>query len=117
MSDTSRRSRRGVVKLIVASPDGSRVLARPNGLAGWTLPAIPAPVPLETWTEDASRLAESLLGTTVEPVRQLGADAWAVTATGRVPSAGHTWIGVDEAARLGADEAVLRRWSTGTPTP
>lgn len=103
--------RRCVIRLLVPSPDGRRVLARPNGLAGWTLPSIPAAAPLETWTDEAGERAAALLGVPVEPVGPVATDAWVVVAKGRIPSAGSTWIGASEAARLGADEAVVRRWA------
>ncbi len=100
-----------MVRLVVVSPDGQRVLARPNGLAGWILPTIPVTVPFDTWTPDATRRARALLGVEVEPVRSLGADAWEVTTSGRLTAAGNTWIGAGEAGRLGADEATVRQWS------
>jgi len=34
-----------------------------------------------------------------------------VAVEGRIPAAGVTWIGVDEAGRLGADAGILRRWA------
>ena len=98
-----------MVKLVVASPDGARVLARPNGLAGWILPTIAATVPLTTWGPQAAAGARAILGTEVEPIRPLGDDAWLVTPSGRIGAAGNTWIGIDEAARFGADEAVVLR--------
>lgn len=103
-----------MVRLVVVSPDGRRVLARPNGLAGWILPTIPVAVPFEAWTPEATRRARALLGVDVEPVRYLGADAWEVTTSGRLTAAGNTWIGASEAGRLGADEATVRRWSETT---
>lgn len=100
-----------MIKLVVASPDGRRVLARPNGLAGWTLPTIAVTLPLTSWGPEAAERARAILGTAVEAIGPLGEDAWVVAATGRIAAAGNTWIAVDEAARLGADAALLRRWS------
>ena len=100
-----------MVRLVVASPDGRRVLARPNGLAGWLLPAIPVELPFEDWTHEAAGRIVALLGVEMEPVRRLEADAWEVTATGRLSAAGNTWIGLDDAGRLGADEATVRAWA------
>lgn len=107
--------RRGVARLVVASPDGRRVLARPNGLAGWILPTIPADLPLDEWTADAAARAEAIIGASVTPVRALGPDAWAVTVTGRISASGTTWIAVADAARLGVDEPVVRRWARDPP--
>ncbi len=104
---------RGVVRLVVPSPDGTRVLARPNGLAGWNLPTIPVDGPLEDWDDDATARAEAILGAPVGTVHALGSDAWVVTATGRISAAGTTWIAADEAGRLGGDEAIVRRWAAG----
>ena len=100
-----------MVRLVVASADGRRILARPNGLAGWQLPAIPAFRPFDSWSHEAAARAEALLGVSVEAVRPLPPDAWTVKATGRVAAPGNTWIGVHEAGRLGADESVVRRWA------
>lgn len=100
-----------MIKLVVATPDGRRVLARPNGLAGWTLPTIAVTLPLTSWGPEAAASARALLGSPVEPIAPLGDDAWVVAATGRIATAGNTWIAVDEATRLGADAALLRRWS------
>lgn len=104
-------ARRGVVRLVVVSADGHRVLARPNGLAGWNLPAIPAFDPPDSWTAEAATRAGALLGVPVEGVRYLPPDGWVVTTTGRITASGNTWIAAHEARRLGADEAVLRRWA------
>jgi hypothetical protein len=108
-------ARRGVVRLIVPSPDGRRVLARPNGLAGWQLPSIPCATPLESWTPEASQRAAALLGARVEPVSHLRPDAWVVEARGRISPAGNTWIAVGDAARLGADASLVRRWAERAP--
>lgn len=111
MTSQGDGTRRGVVRLVVASPDGSRVLARPNGLAGWLLPTIPVAAPFETWSPDATERARALLGVDVEPVRRLAPDAWEVAMAGRLSAAGNTWIGVEDAGRLGADEGTIRRWA------
>lgn len=102
---------RGVIRLVVVAPDGSRVLARPNGLAGWLLPTIPVAMPFEAWSADAGERARALLGVEVEPVRRLAPDAWEVTPAGRLTAAGNTWIAADEAGRLGADEGAVRSWA------
>ncbi len=104
---------RGVIRLVVPSPDGTRVLARPNGLAGWNLPAIPVDGPLEEWDDAATARAEAILGAPVGTAQALGPDAWVVTAAGRISAAGTTWIAADEAGRLGGDEAIVRRWAAG----
>lgn len=100
-----------MIKLVVASPDGRRVLARPNGLAGWTLPTIAVTLPLTAWGPEAAARAQAVLGSPVDPIGPLGDDAWVVAATGRIAAAGNTWIAADEAARLGADAPLVRRWS------
>lgn len=113
---------RGVIRLLAGSPDGRRVLARPNGLAGWTLPTVPVELPFEGWNEETVRRASEVLGAPIEPGDRIGPGAWSVTPTGRVPAAGRTWIGLEEADRLGADAAVVRAWArthgpdgTGSP--
>lgn len=102
---------RSLVRLVVPSPDGRRVLVRPNGLAGWTLPVVAVERADDAWSEALGDAAARLLGTSVAPVRLLRAGAWLVTAEGRVPAAGNTWIGVEEAERAGADAAVVRAWA------
>ena len=110
-------NRRGVLRLVVPSPDGTRVLARPNGLAGWTLPTIPVEGPLTEWDDVTAARAEAILGAPCEPVRPLGSDAWVVTATGRISASGTTWITVADAGRLGGDETIVRRWAASLPGP
>lgn len=107
---TGHRTRR-VLRLVVASPDGTRVLARPNGLAGWTLPSIAVESPFGGWDATTLAAAAAAVGGAVEPVEPVAgvADAWAMQATGRIAAVGITWIGVDELARLGHDAAVARR--------
>ena len=100
--------RRGVVHLVVPAPDGRRVLARPNGLAGWALPTIAADLPLFQWTDAEVTRASRTLGAAVVPVRRIGAGAWEVEVRGRVSAAGNTWIGLDEVDRLGVDAAPAR---------
>ena len=97
-----------LARLLVPSPDRRRVLARPNGLAGWMLPVVP--LGPEGWSADALSGAARVVGAPVRPVRDLGDGAWEVEAQGRVPAVGVTWIALDEAARLGADARVLHRW-------
>lgn len=87
------------------------MLVRPNGLAGWALPAIPVDAEATAWVEADTAAAARLLGATVVPVRPLGPGVWLVSAEGRVPAAGNTWIGVDEAERAGADAAAVRAWA------
>jgi hypothetical protein len=105
---------RRLVRLVVPTPDRSRVLARPNGLAGWTLPVLVlADGDDVTWTEDQLVAAGRAVGATVRPVREVADGAWEVEALGRVSSAGTTWIAPDEAGRLGADATILIRWAEG----
>lgn len=105
---------RRVLRLVVPSPDRSRVLARPNGLAGWTLPVIAVPDDDDvTWTEDLVAAAGCAVGAAVQPVRPVGTDAWELQARGRIPSTGVTWIAPEEAGRLGSHAAVLIRWADG----
>ncbi|MFP5322440.1 MAG: hypothetical protein ACLGIC_11425 [Acidimicrobiia bacterium] len=100
---------RRLVRLLVPSPDGRRVLARPNGLAGWALPAVPVDGP--PWSDEALAAAARIVGAAVRPVREVVGDAWEVEALDRVPAVGVTWIGLEEAGRLGADAEALRRWA------
>lgn len=100
---------RQLVRLVVPSPDGSRVLARPNGLAGWSLPVVD--LPSGQWDDDALAAAARTIGAPVRPVREVGDGAWEVEALDRVPRAGTAWIAPVEAARLGADRAVVARWA------
>lgn len=103
---------RRLLRLLVPTPDRSRVLARPNGLAGWTLPVLPVPDGADVaWDEALLAAAERVVGAPVRPVREVAPGAWEVEATGRVPSTGVTWIGPVEAGRLGADAALLIRWA------
>ena len=102
-----------MIRLVVPSPDGTRVLARPNGLAGWSLPTIPTDGPLEEWDEAATARAEAILGARVGSAHPLGPAAWVVTAAGRISAAGTTWITAEEAGRLGGDEALVLRWAAG----
>ncbi len=90
------------------------MLARPNGLAGWALPVVPVPdgVAVE-WTEELLAAAARAVGATVRPVAEVSPAAWEVEVQDRVPSTGTTWIGRDEAGRLGADAALLVRWADG----
>lgn len=111
--------RRGVVRLIVPSPDGRRVLAAPNGLAGWRLPSLAVDLPFTEWDARAVEQAAAVVGAPIVPVGVVLPGCWAVTTEGRVPAVGRTWIGLDEVDRLGADASAVRRWadasSPGTP--
>jgi hypothetical protein len=105
---------RRLLRLVVPSPDRSRVLARPNGLAGWTLPVIAVPDDDDvTWTDELVSAAGRAVGAAVQPVCVVGTGAWELRALGRVPSTGVTWIAREEAGRLGAHAAVLIRWADG----
>jgi len=98
-----------LVRLVVPSPDRRRVLARPNGLAGWALPVVP--LGDDGWSPAATDAAARVVGAPVRPVRELEGGAWEVEPLGRVPAVGVAWIGADEAGRLGADAGVLLRWA------
>jgi hypothetical protein len=103
-----------LLHLIVPSPDRRRVLARPSGLAGWALPAVPIGEDLaagDGWSDTLRDAAARVVGSPVRPVREVTAAAWEVEATGRVPAVGVTWVGLDEAGRLGADAEAVRRWA------
>lgn len=90
------------------------MLARPNGLAGWALPVLAVPAAGEVdWDIDLLAAAERTVGAPVRARREIVPGAWEVEAVGRVPSTGATWIARSEAARLGADAAVLVRWADG----
>lgn len=101
---------RALLRLVVPSPDGRRVLVRPNGLAGWALPAIAVDADATDWGPADTVAASRLVGAPVRPVRRLLPRTWLVVADGRVPAAGNTWIAVEEAERAGADAAAVRAW-------
>lgn len=115
------------IRVLLRSPDGRRVLARPNGLAGWSLPTVAARAGAEwhpemdglVWTEKLTTVAEAVLGGGVAPVRRVADDAWELEPLGRLRVPGTTWIGLDEVARLGADAALARDFlgpdATGAP--
>ena len=105
--------RRGVLHLILPAPDGTRVLARPNGLAGWTLPVLAVDLPFTGWDRETIERAGRVLGVTVTPAAPVGDSAWVLTPDGRVPVVGRAWIGLDEVDRLGADAAIVRAWAGG----
>ena len=105
--------RRGVLRLIVPSPDRRRVLARPNGLAGWALPALAVDLPFAGWDDESVARASRLLGGPVGPGEPVGADCWVVEPAGRMPAVGRTWVGLDEVDRLGADAGAVRTWAAG----
>jgi hypothetical protein len=104
---------RRLLRLVVPAPDRSRVLARPNGLAGWTLPVVPVPGDDDDagWTDELLAAAERVVGAPVRAVREVVPGAWEVEPLGRVPRTGTAWIAAHEAGRLGADAAVLVRWA------
>lgn len=102
-------TRRGPLRLVVPSPDGRRVLARPNGLAGWALPQVAVDLPFSAWDETTVAAASALLGAPVEPDTPVGDGAWVVRVE-RVGAAGNTWIGEHETERLGTDAGVARAW-------
>ncbi len=105
---------RRLLRLVVPAPDRARVLARPNGLAGWTLPVLPVPGDADVdWTEALLAAAARAVGAPVRPVREVAPGVWEVEPLGRVPSTGVTWIGLGEAGRLGADAGALVRWADG----
>ena len=109
--------RRGVVRLIVPSGDGTRVLAAPNGLAGWRLPSLAVDLPFVEWDPQTLEQAAAVVGAPVVPVGAVLPGCWAVTTDGRVPAVGRTWIGLDEVDRLGADATAVRRWAeASSPT-
>ncbi|HEX4903242.1 MAG TPA: hypothetical protein VFV42_10570, partial [Acidimicrobiales bacterium] len=68
-----------VLRLLVPSPDGTRVLARPNGLAGWALPVIPA---ADGWTDELEAGAGRVVGAPVRAVRELEPGVWEVEPLG-----------------------------------
>lgn len=105
---------RTLLRLVVPTPDRSRVLARPNGLAGWALPVVPAPDGSEpVWSDEVLAAAERVVGAPIQPVCEVVPGAWEVEALGRIPRTGTAWIAPGEAGRLGADAAVLVRWADG----
>jgi len=104
-----------VLRLLVPSADRTRVLARPNGLAGWALPAVPAVA--QGWTAEAAAAAARVVGAPVRPVHAVVPGVWEVEVLGRVPAVGVTWIGLDEVARFGADAGAVRRWADGGEVP
>lgn len=100
---------KSVLRLVVPSPDGRRLLARPNGLAGWALPTVATANPM-VWGAPLSAAAARVVGGAVVPVRRLGPTTWEVELVGRVPRAGNHWVGPSDARRLGADAGVVEAW-------
>ena len=103
-----------LVRLVVPSPDRRRVLARPTGLSGWTLPVVALdedPADVAAWPEGSVAAASRAVGALVRPVRPVAAAGWEVEALERIPATGVTWIGPEEAGRLGADAGVLLGWA------
>lgn len=88
------------------------MLARPNGLAGWSLPAVA--VGDGSWSPEDVDAAGRAVGARVRPVAEVVEGTWEVEALERVPAAGVTWIGVEEATRLGPDAGAVRRWASTT---
>lgn len=101
---------RRLLRLVVPSPDRRRVLARPNGLAGWILPVVPVD-DATAWTGDADLATHRLLGSDTAPVRRLDLRTWELEARGRIPAVGATWIAPGEAPRLGADADAVTTWA------
>lgn len=90
------------------------MLARPHGLAGWTLPVVPVPDGTDgDWSDEVLAAAERAVGAPVRPVREVAPGAWEVEPLGRIPRTGTAWIAPGEAGRLGADAALLVRWADG----
>lgn len=100
------------LRLIVPSPDGSRVLARPNGLAGWALPTIAVGSPFTAWTDEAADAARAVLGAGVASLGPVVDGVWAVRPDERIAAAGNTWIGAEEVQRLGTDAPAVQAWLT-----
>lgn len=114
MPETGPTTARRLVRLIVASPDRTRVLARPAGLAGWRLPTVAVDGERrddDDWTADEVLRAGAAAGGPIEPHAPVAADGWEFRPAGRLRSVGSTWIGVAEAGRLGADAALVRAWA------
>lgn len=101
---------RGRLRLVVVSPDHRRVLARPNGLAGWALPAIAADLPFLGWDDETLGSARAVVGADLRPLLDLGDRTWALEPLGRVAAPGNTWIGEQDLARLGNDAVVAQAW-------
>lgn len=113
---TDVSSAKSLVRMVVASPDRTRVLARPGGLALWNLPRVAVerlPDGVQGWTEDDLAHAEAVIGGPALPTTRLTADAWEFSPTGRIIAAGRTWIPVSDADRFGADAHTIRRWVRG----
>lgn len=101
-----------LLRLLVPAPDRSRVLARPNGLAGWALPVLPLPDGDDvSWTDELLAAATRVVGAPVRPVREVAPGSWELEPLGRIASTGAAWIAPGEAGRLGADAAILVRWA------
>lgn len=111
---------RELLRLVVPSPDRRRLLARPNGLAGWILPVVPV-TDRTAWTVEADAAAHRSLGAATAPVRRLDVRTWELEARGRIPAVGTAWIAPEEAGRLGADADAPGLWraaeDAGPPSP
>ncbi|MDE0804472.1 MAG: hypothetical protein OSA99_14260 [Acidimicrobiales bacterium] len=99
-----------LIRLVVPSHDESRVLARPNGLSGWTLPRCGVRASPDGWTEALVAACEAVLGTTAELDRRLDDATWVVRPSGRMALMGTAWIAANETGRLGVDAGVVRAW-------
>ena len=108
---------RQLLRIVVTSPDRRRVLARPNGLAGWILPVVPRDGDDPAWTQAEDEAARRLVAADLSPVRRLDERTWELEPLGRVPAVGNTWIVPEEASRLGADADAVRRWVDAEATP
>lgn len=106
-----------MVRLIVGTPDGQRVLAHPNGLAGWALPALAVDEPFDDWDDDRSVAAARVVGAPVEGGAEVVPGYWEVRVTGRVPAIGRTWVAIEDASRLGADAPAVRTWAATGRAP
>lgn len=105
----------GPLRLLVRDLSGRRVLARPNGVAGWCLPVL-APRPTASWGPEEDEAARARLGGDVVPVARVrdpagGGLVVVAEVRDRLPAAGVDWVPVAEAARLGADAPVVRAWA------
>lgn len=109
-----------MIRMIVASNDGGRVLARPGALAGWALPAVAVTGPratVEDWTDDDVARAAAVVGGPVRPRAALEDQVWEFVADGRITAAGRTWIPAVDADRFGSDARSVRRWARRRSDP
>lgn len=100
-----------VVRLVVRDPSGTRLLARPVGLAGWRLPTLAVAAAAIDDAQAIATAASSALGVhcdVVAAIPDATPPAWEVRPTGRLPAAGNHWIDLAGVGRLGSDAAVAR---------